>query len=446
MAHSWNEQHSPDFEMPPTGGEPTEDAVARDFERANDGKFLFNATRGQWLSWNGVIWEPDETGLLQDSIRMHCRCYGDPNLQELRKTRAVEGYCRAARIFARTNKQFDADPMLLGTPAGTVDLRTGKLTPSRPEDHISKSTLVAPAEGTPTRWLAFLHEATGGDEETVRFLKQIAGYSLTGDIREQRVFFIYGDGGTGKSTYVNTIQTILGGYARIAPMDSFVSSSFDKHPTDLAMLVGARLVTANETETGRKWATARIKSLSGGDPITARFMRQDFFTYQLTFKLVFVGNHAPNLEVVDQAMRRRFCVVPFDVKPKVVDPRLAEQLRAEAPQILQWAIEGCLDWQQNGLILPERVQEATGSYFVEQDLFEQWINEKTVRSRDMKVSTAKDLVLGNWNAHRAAVGEKPESSRVMAQRMRRAGFHEGRSPDRANRQRVWIGIELVGSE
>jgi putative DNA primase/helicase len=162
---------------------------------------------------------------------VHCRRCG-PNLQELRKTRAVGGYCRTARTFARSQKEFDADPMLLGTPGGTVDLRTGKLTPSRPEDHISKSTVIAPAEGTPTRWLAFLARRLEAMRSSSAFSSK-SPYSLTGDIREQLVFFIYGDGGTGKSTYVNTIQAIQGSYARIAPMDSFVSSSFDKHPTDL---------------------------------------------------------------------------------------------------------------------------------------------------------------------------------------------------------------------
>ena len=229
-------------------------------------------------------------------------------------------------------------------------------------------------------------------------------------------------------------------------MDSFVASSFDKHPTDLAMLAGSRLVTANETETGRKWATARIKSLSGGDPISARFMRQDFFTYAPTFKLLFVGNHAPNLEVVDEAMLRRFHVVPFDVKPKVKDLDLPNKLAAEAPQILQWAIEGCLDWQRNGLIVPARVKEATGGYFSEQDLFAQWMNEKIARVPDMKVWTSKAAVLASWNAYRASAGEKPESARDLTQRMKRAGCRDARSPDHSNRQRVWIGIELVSSD
>jgi putative DNA primase/helicase len=175
-------------------------------------------------------------------------------------------------------------------------------------------------------------------------------------------------------------------------------------------------------------------------------MRQDFFTYSPTFKLLFVGNHAPNLEVVDEAMLRRFHVVPFDVKPKAKDRDLPNKLAAEAPQILQWAIEGCLDWQRNGLIVPARVKDATGGYFSEQDLFAQWMSEKIVQVPDLKVSTPKAAVLASWNAYRSGVGEKPESARDFSQRMRRAGCRDARSPDRSNRQRVWIGIELVGSD
>ena len=427
-------------------GELTEDSIALDFERLNRGNFLFNATRGQWLTWSGCIWKPDETAVVLDSIRLHIRTYQDPDFQKLSKAKAVEGYCRAARTFARTHEDFDADPMLLGSPGGTVDLRTGDVRPARPEDCISKSTTVAPAAGAPVRWLQFLAEATGNDDELVRFLQQIAGYALTGNIREHCLFFIYGDGGTGKSTYVNTLTKILGNYAQTAPMDAFVASTYDRHPTDLAMLAGSRLVTANETETGRAWAAARIKSLSGGDPISARFMRQDFFTYHPTFKLVFVGNHAPNLQVVDEAIRRRFHVVPFDVKPKVKDLDLANKLAAEGSQILRWAIDGCLDWQRNGLVVPKRVEEATGDYFTEQDLFAQWLNEMVTRVADMKCWIPKEAVLASWNAYRAAAGEKAESNRDFNQRMRRAGFRDGRSPDHANRKRVWVGIELVSND
>jgi putative DNA primase/helicase len=128
-------------------------------------------------------------------------------------------------------------------------------------------------------------------------------------------------------------------------METFTASNSDRHPTDLAMLRGARVVTAQETEEGRRWAEARIKALTGGDPITARFMRRDFFTYTLQFKLVIVDNHKPLLRSVGDAERRRFNIVPFTHKPTVPDPELPDRLRAEWPAILRWAIDGALDWQ-----------------------------------------------------------------------------------------------------
>ncbi len=131
--------------------------------------------------------------------------------------------------------------------------------------------------------------------------------------------FIHGGGGEGKTTLVNTICGALADYATIAAMDTFISTHGDRHPADLAMLRGARLVSASETEQGRAWAESRIKQLTGGDPITARFMRQDFFTFTPTFKLLILGNHRPVLRNVDEAARRRFNIVPFTRKPPVPD-------------------------------------------------------------------------------------------------------------------------------
>lgn len=147
-------------------------------------------------------------------------------------------------------------------------------------------------------------------------------------------------------------------------MDTFTASrGGDKHPTDLAMLHGARVVTATETEEGRQWAEARIKAMTGGDPVTARFMRQDFFTYLPAFKLMIAGNHKPGLANVDEAARRRFNIVPFSHKPPKPDRELEKKLQAELPAILRWMIEGCLDWQAHGLIRPQVVIDATADYF-----------------------------------------------------------------------------------
>src|SRR6185369_288445 len=200
-----------------------------------------------------------------------------------------------------------------------IDLRTGSTLPHDPEQYITKITTDA-SSGECSRWLQFLAEITGDDIELQRFLQRIAGYSLTGSTREHALFFFYGPGGNGKGVFLNTLSAILADYAAVAPMEAFIATQGERHPTDLAGLRGARLVTSQETEEGRRWAESKIKALTGGDPITARFMRQDFFTYQPAFKLVVAGNHKPGLRGVDEAIRRRFHLVPFLARFANPDP------------------------------------------------------------------------------------------------------------------------------
>src|SRR5262249_10367109 len=164
-----------------------------------------------------------------------------------------------------------------------------------------------------------------------------------------------GPGGNGKGTFVGALHEIMGDYAAAASMDTFLASRHERHTTDLAMLRGARLVIASETQKGRAWDEQRVKALTGGDPVTARFMRKDNFTFRPMFKLLLTGNHKPSLRGVDEALRRRIHVIPFAFRPGRPDPTLKERLRAEHSRILQWAIEGCLDWQQHGLMVPARV-------------------------------------------------------------------------------------------
>ncbi len=225
----------------------------------------------------------------------------------------MEKFAQADRRFAITSADWNSDPFLrVATPAGTVDLRTGRLRVADPLDRINKIAGTSPSEKIDCpRWLSFLHEATGGDTEPIRSPQRWCGYCLTGDIREHALVFCWGPGGNGKTVLLNTETAILGDYAQTAAMETFTASQYASHPTDLAMLCGARLVTAAETEEGRAWAETRIKQLTGGDPISARFMRQDFFTFKPTFKLMVIGNHEPALRNVDDAARRRFNVVPF---------------------------------------------------------------------------------------------------------------------------------------
>jgi putative DNA primase/helicase len=171
---------------------------------------------------------------------------------------------------------------------------------------------------------------------------------------------------------------ILGDYHRTAPIETFTASNSDRHPTDLAGLRGARLVSASETEEGRLWAESRIKQLTGGDMISARFMRQDFFDFLPAFKLFITGNHKPSLRSVDEAIRRRFHLIPFAVTipPEERDPDLKVKLEAEWPGILAWLIQGCLSWQASGLRPPQAVQEATAAYLEAEDAIAAWIEER----------------------------------------------------------------------
>ena len=168
----------------------------------------------------------------------------------------VERFAKVDPEVAVTIDYWDSDPLLLGTPGGTVDLRTGRLRLPRRDDGITKSTGFAPSDKGCPLWLAFLDQTTGNDAELIRFLQQWCGYALTGLTREHALVFVYGPGGNGKSVFLNTVTAILKDYAATAAMDTFTASTSDKHPTDLAMLRGARLVTASETEEGSAWAEA----------------------------------------------------------------------------------------------------------------------------------------------------------------------------------------------
>jgi putative DNA primase/helicase len=232
-------------------------------------------------------------------------------------------------------------------------------------------------------WLKFLDRITNHDPEFQTFLQRMTGYALTGSVREHSLFFLYGTGANGKSVFLNTIAGIFGDYARTAPIETFISSINERHPTDLAGLMGARLVTAVETEDGRRWAESKIKNLTGGDRIAARFMRQDFFEFTPQFKLIIAGNHRPGLRTVDEAIRRRFHLLPFVVTIPAGerDRNLAEKLRREWPGILRWMVDGCIDWQRNGLTPPATVSKATADYLSQEDSLGLWLEERCLLGR-----------------------------------------------------------------
>jgi putative DNA primase/helicase len=409
----------------------TQDSMAQLFAARYAGALRFSHHTGAWFRWVGTHWRKDEINLAFQFVRELARdATNGASLKVLKEVRkvpfasGVEHFARGDPVFATTSEAWDNDPFLLGTPGGTVDLRTGRMHPAKPADGITRITTAAPTEATDCpQWLIFLDQATGGDKGLIRFLQQWCGYALTGDIGQHALVFIHGPGGNGKGVFLNTLTGILGDYAATAPMDTFTVSTSDKHPTDLAMLKGARLVTASETEEDNAWAESRIKQMTGGDPITARFMRQDFFTYRPQFKLTIIGNHKPVLRNIDEAIRRRLNVVPFTHKPEAPDRNLEAKLRQEWPTILRWMIEGCLDWQANGLVPCDRIVAETNSYFDDQDLLGQWLEEDCdAEPGNRYKSDTVAALFQSWSAYATSAGEKAGSKKAFSEALQRKGF------------------------
>jgi len=286
----------------------------------------------------------------------------------------------------------------------TVNLMTGDQYPPSAKDYMTKITAVMPA-GNCQMWRGFLDRVTDGDIELQAYLQRVAGYCLTGHTSEHAIFFLYGTGANGKSVFMNTLVGIMGDYAVTAPMETFVESRQDRHPTELAMLRGARLVTAAETQAGRHWNEARIKALTGGDRIPARFMRGDFFEFVPTFKLMIAGNHKPSRRNIDEAIRRRLHLIPFTVTiPQAErDLNLEEKLRGEWPGILQWAIEGTLEWRCGGLSPPAAVLEATDEYLNAEDDIGSWLGECCLEQADAQETSS--ALYGSWKGWAEQTGK-----------------------------------------
>lgn len=429
-------------------GEVSEDAIALAFTSAHGSTMRYDHDAGKWFQWSMTHWRPLTIPVAFHYAREIGRRLGAGKRQFCKSAVAggAERFARADPAHAVTSDIWDQNPWLIGTPTGTLNLKTGRMHTPRPTDGITKLTGCAPDSRPADGWLKFLDDATRGDKAMMAYLQRVAGYCLTGLTSEHVLFFIYGPGGNGKSVFLNTLVHILGDYATNAPMDTFTSSKFNSHPTELAMLKGARLVTASETEEGRSWAEARIKALTGGDPISARFMRQDFFTYTPQFKLLFAGNHQPKLNTVDPAMRRRFNMLPFIFKPPEPDHLLEEKLKEEAPRILAWALKGCLDWQKVGLPSPDSVVAATDFYFDAQDLFMQWVEDKCrVEPDNRALFTSTINLFRSWSRFATEAGEQAGDQKGLTEKLDRLNLSRHRLPASAGKHRGFLGIEILSA-
>ncbi len=389
-------------------------------ERVND--IRYTAEWSKWHHWTGSYWREDKTLVVMNLTREMCRRVsreankGAKSLASARTVGAVSNLTRADQRVAATILQWNVDPWLLGTPGGTVDLKTGLLRVNGIDDYITRITTVTPsaAVGCPL-WLATINQIFNGDVELIAYMQRLAGYLLTGHVREEQMYFFFGEGRNGKGTFIETLGYALGDYATTVAMSTLVMSKHPEHPTEIAKLCGVRLALASETEDGMRWNISRVKNLTGKDKLTARLMRTDFFDFPPTHKLVVSSNRKPSLGRVDEAIAQRVVMIPFAVIFKKPDKTLKDRLVAEAPGILAWAVQGCLDWQRWGLNPPYAVRTATDQYLHDQDDIQVFIDEwcdlvPTAR-------TSSTVLYTNWHTWCERNGIYSGSKKEFTQRM-----------------------------
>ncbi len=337
--------------------------------------------------------------------------------------------------------RLDADAFALNTPEGVVDLRTGTLRPRRVIDYVTQCARVSPStvDAAPT-WQRFLLDVFCGDAELIEFIQRVAGYFLTGDRREQLLFFLYGLGANGKSTFVDVLKHAMGSYAMTLPAQVLMQSQLQNHPTELAQLHRTRLAVSSELEEGQYWAEARIKELTGDEVLRARYMRQDFFEFRMTHKHAIVGNYKPRLKGGDQALARRFVLVPFRARFAGAkrDRTMVDKLKAEAPGVLAWAVAGAVKWHAEGLAIPASVAAASAEYMRDNDDLSIWIEERCMCIDGVRSQASKLYEdYAKWLRTR---GQQVPSMKLWADRM---NVLEGVSKLKSHGVMVYVGLGLM---
>lgn len=422
----------------------------------------------RWLVWDGCRWRPDDSGAAVrkaketvDSIFETARkdfakaAAAAKNLDDAGKKERIkrassvlshamksqsEKSITSALLLARSEmpvqpESLDQDSWLLNCPNGTLDLRTGAMRPHSKDDCITK---LCPTElsGVPCpRWLQFLDEVFVGRTDLVSWLQKLMGYCLTGDTSEHVLPILWGGGANGKSTLVNVLLRVLGSdYSGKAQKELLLLSKYSQHPTGLAALHGKRLVAAVESGESAKLDEVTVKELTGGDRIKCRRMREDFWEFVPTHKILLATNYRPVVLGTDEAIWRRILLIPFEATfdDSHQDKFLLEKLTAEAPGILQWLVDGCLRWQKEGLGRVEAVKLATASYRAEQDRLADFIDEHYEKNVDGKVRIQDFRELYSSWCFRSKV--VPLNHKELAPALLKKGF------DRDGTKKFYLGL------
>lgn len=430
----------------------------------DDSRVRYVAGRG-WHRWNGYryAWADDwmvnhaaakvrELFLLASQVpdeKIRSAVIRHANAS-LRKERIAAMIALAAAIggVKIEARYCDSSPHLLGVENGIVDLRSGDFSfdwkcvkngePFTNDFITLQAGTSFDPQATCPQWRDFVDDVFRGDEDLVEYVQRAVGYTLSADTSEHVLFFLYGSGANGKSVFVNVLKRLFGDYSAVISSETILARKHSQQSNDLARLPGKRLVIASELEDGARWNESLVKSLTGGDPISARFLYAEFFEFFPVFKLFVVGNHKPVVRGADEGIWRRLQLIPFQVffPPERRDRELTEKLAAELPGILNWAIEGYRQWREQGLTPPSSVLAATSAYRAEEDRVGQFIEDRCELRAELSVQAS--VLYRAYHSWTAARGETPLSATRFGARLSERGIRKVKSSSM-----YYLGLSLL---
>lgn len=433
---------------------PTEDGLARALVAHHGTELRFCPQRGRWLHWNGHQWAWDDAEHHREHVRALARQLPDGEGWTTFKKRAlsaagVTGIARLAqsdRAFVVHLDQLDADPWALNTPAGIVDLRTGQIRPSDPAALCTRSTDCAPdTETDGGRWSQFLADTFGQDEGLISYLQRLVGYSAVGLVGPHVLPFAFGSGGNGKGVFLEALAGVLGDYATTAPVGFLMSQMHAKHETEIARLAGARMVVCSEVNEDDRFDEAKVKQLTGGDTLTARFMNKDHFSFRPTHQLWLMGNSQPAVRSGGRSFWRRLRLIPFEhevPEEKVQDDLQGLLIRDHGPAMMAWIVAGAVAYHQAGLQEPDSVKAATAEYAHDQNTVARFVEDSCHLGGGEHVRLKVSKVREAYEAWCFANGEKPVSAKSLTTNLKKLGVDEGRT----NKARLYVGIALLADD